>query len=90
MLKKEWNILYDDSGSVGRRYSRNDEQGTPYCITLDELSLKNKDVTIRDRDTTQQIRVKISELKEILRKLINQEIEFKNAGKLIDTRKKEV
>ncbi len=82
-LKKEWNVTYDESGSIGRRYARNDEIGTPYCITADEESLKNKDVTIRDRDTKKQIRVKISELKETLKKLINQEILFEKAGKLI-------
>jgi glycyl-tRNA synthetase len=82
-LKKEWNVNYDISGSIGRRYSRNDEIGTPYCITIDEDSLKNKDVTFRDRDTKKQIRVKIEVLKETLKKLINQEIKFEKAGKLI-------
>ena len=82
-LKKEWHVSYDESGSIGRRYSRNDEIGTPFCITVDEDSLKNKDVTIRDRDTKKQIRVKISELKETLKELINEEIKFENAGKLI-------
>jgi glycyl-tRNA synthetase len=82
-LRKEWNVAYDKSGSIGRRYARNDEIGTPYCITIDGDSLKKKDVTIRDRDTTKQIRVKISELKNILKKLINKEIEFEKAGKLI-------
>jgi len=87
-LKKEFNIVYDSGGSVGRRYARNDEIGTPYCITIDELSLKQKDCTIRNRDDTKQIRVKISELKEILRKLINSEIEFEKAGKIVETRVK--
>ena len=82
-LKKEWNVVYDQSGSIGRRYARNDEVGTPYCITVDGNSLKNKDVTIRERDTTRQIRVKISELKNVLRQLIEEEIEFEKAGKLI-------
>jgi glycyl-tRNA synthetase len=82
-LKKEWNVNYDISGSIGRRYSRNDEIGTPYCITIDEDSLKNKDVTFRDRDTKKQIRVKIDSVKETLKKLINKEIEFEKAGKLI-------
>ena len=87
-LKKEFNIVYDKSGSIGRRYSRNDEIGTPYCITIDDKSLKNKDVTIRDRDTTKQIRVKIKELKDILRKLINNELKFEEAGKVVKTRVK--
>jgi len=82
-LKKEWNVFYDKSGSIGRRYSRNDEIGTPFCITIDEDSLKGKDVTIRDRDTKKQIRVKISELKETLKKLISEEIKFEKAGKLV-------
>lgn len=88
-LRKEFNVIYDQSGSVGRRYSRNDELATPYCITVDEDSPKNKDITIRNRDTTKQIRVKISELRETIRKLINQEIEFEKAGKLVETRVKE-
>jgi len=88
-LKKEFNVISDNSGSIGRRYSRNDEAGTPFCITIDEDSPKKKDVTIRDRDTTKQIRVKIEDLKEILRKLINEEIAFEKAGKLVETRVKE-
>ncbi len=80
-LKKEFNVAYDKSGSIGRRYARNDEIGTPYCITIDGLSGKNKDVTIRERDTKKQIRVKISELRDTLRKLINLEIRFEQAGK---------
>jgi len=83
-LKKEWNVIYDKSGSIGRRYARNDEIGTPFCITIDEDSLKNKDVTIRNRDTTKQIRVKISELKDILRKLITNEIKFNEVGKIVN------
>ncbi|MEM2956246.1 MAG: glycine--tRNA ligase [Candidatus Pacearchaeota archaeon] len=87
-LKKEFNVIYDESGSIGRRYARNDEIGTPYCITIDEESIKKKDVTIRDRDTTKQIRVKIVDLKNILKKLINKEISFEKAGKLVETRVK--
>lgn len=80
-LRKDWNILYDKSGSIGRRYARNDEIGTPFCITIDGDSIKNKDVTIRERDSGKQIRVKIAEIREILRKLINGEIKFEKAGK---------
>jgi len=82
-LGEDFNVSYDKSGSIGRRYARNDEIGTPFCITIDGDSLKNKDVTIRDRNTTKQIRVKISELKNILEKLINKEIKFEKAGKLV-------
>lgn len=82
-LKEEFPAFYDKSGSIGRRYARQDEIGTPLCITIDFDSLKKKDVTIRDRDTTKQIRVKIKDLTETLRKLINKEIKFEKAGKLI-------
>jgi glycyl-tRNA synthetase len=75
-LQQEWNILYDESGSVGRRYARNDEVGTPFCITVDNDSLEQNDVTIRDRDTEKQIRVKIDNLKDTLRKLLSDEIKF--------------
>jgi glycyl-tRNA synthetase len=88
-LRKEWNVSYDKSGSLGRRYARNDSVGTPFCITIDENSLKDKDCTIRDRDTTVQIRVKLKDLKETLKKLIGNEMEFKKAGKIVETRVKE-
>jgi len=87
-LKQEFNVAYDRSGSIGKRYARNDEAGTPYCITIDEDSPKQKSITIRDRDSTKQIKVKIKDIKETLRKLINQEIKFEKAGKLVTTRVK--
>ena len=83
LLKNDFNCSYDKSGSVGRRYARNDEIGTPYCVTIDFDSLKKKDVTIRNRDNTRQIRIKAKELKETIRKLVNNEIKFEEAGKLI-------
>src|SRR3989344_1579310 len=82
-LKNEFVCDYDDSGSIGRRYSRQDEIGTFLGCTIDFETLKDKSVTLRDRDTTKQIRVKIDELKEIIKKLINEEIKFEKAGKLI-------
>jgi len=82
-LGEEWNVVYDKSGTIGRRYARNDEIGTPFCITIDEESLKKKDVTIRHRDTTRQVRVKIIELKDILRKLIDKKLKFEEAGRLV-------
>jgi len=87
-LRKEWNIVYDKSGSIGRRYSRNDEIGTPMCITIDEETPKDKSVTIRDRDTTKQVRVKISELREVVRKVVEGEDVLK-FGKPVETRVKE-
>ena len=62
-LKIEFNTEYDESGSIGKRYARQDEIGTPICITVDYDSIKNKDVTIRDRDTTKQKRRKIEDVK---------------------------
>lgn len=67
-LKEDWVIQYDESGSVGRRYRRQDEAGTPYCVTVDFDSLKDLAVTIRDRDTMKQERVKIKKLKNYLEK----------------------
>ncbi len=87
-LKEEFNVLFDYSGSIGRRYSRNDEIGTPISITVDDSSLKDKTVTLRDRDTTKQVRVKISALRDTLRKLINDDILFQDAGKAVETRAK--
>lgn len=86
-LRKEFNVIHDISGSIGRRYARNDEIGTPFCITIDEDSLKNKDVTIRLRDTTEQIRVKIDALKEVLRRGIEGD-DISALGKSVETRKK--
>ena len=80
-LKDDFEIIYDKTGSIGRRYARNDEIGTPYCITIDSDSVKKKDVTIRERNTGRQIRVKIKDLKETLQSLINATIAFNKAGK---------
>ena len=55
-------VDYDDAGSIGKRYRREDEIGTPYCITFDFDSLEDKAVTVRDRDTMEQVRVPIAEL----------------------------
>lgn len=83
MLKRDFVSTYDRSGSIGRRYARADEQGIPYCITVDFEALENKSVTIRDRDTTKQIRVKIDELKGTLHKLFKGE-EFNKLGESIN------
>ena len=62
MLKASFTCQYDESGSVGRRYRRQDEIGTPFCVTIDFETLENNDVTIRNRDTMKQERIKIKEL----------------------------
>ncbi|KTF04837.1 Glycine--tRNA ligase [Trueperella bernardiae] len=65
-LRKYWNVEYDDAGAVGRRYRRQDEIGTPYCVTIDFDSLDDKAVTIRDRDTMEQVRIPMDEVKSFL------------------------
>jgi glycyl-tRNA synthetase len=67
-LREEFDAVYDDSGSIGKRYYREDERGTPFCITVDYDTLKDSTVTVRDRDTTKQVRVKLEELVDYLRK----------------------
>jgi glycyl-tRNA synthetase len=63
-LTKKYVCEYDETGSIGKRYRRQDEIGTPFCITFDFDSLNDQSVTIRDRDTMQQVRLKIDELDE--------------------------
>ncbi|MEF8830595.1 MAG: glycine--tRNA ligase [Halobacteriales archaeon] len=60
---------YDDSGSIGRRYRRQDEVGTPFCVTLDERTVEDDTVTVRDRDTTDQVRVATEDLPAVLSSL---------------------
>ncbi len=66
-LKPHFNVTYDEKSAVGRRYRRQDEGGTPYCITVDGQTLKDNTVTIRDRDTLQQWRVKVDDCVDELR-----------------------
>ncbi len=79
-LKNKFPAMFDRSGSIGRRYARADEIGIPYCITYDFDSKEDKSVTIRDRDTTEQIRVKLEDLSKVLYKLLNG-VNFKKQGK---------
>ncbi len=65
-LKVYYNVFYDESGAVGRRYRRMDEAGTPFCFTVDTETLENNTVTVRDRDTMQQSRIKIDEIQNFL------------------------
>ena len=67
LLRPHMATQFDDAQSIGRRYRRQDEIGTPYCVTVDFQSLEDRAVTIRDRDTMQQIRVPIAELSNIMR-----------------------
>ena len=75
-LEKDFIIDFDTRGSIGKRYLRSSTAGTPYAITIDYESLEKEDATLRDRDTEKQVRIKIRNLKEILRKLTLEDIKF--------------
>ena len=66
MLAKRFMVTYDEAGSIGKRYRRQDEIGTPYSVTIDFDTMENDTVTVRDRDTMKQIRIKISELADYI------------------------
>jgi glycyl-tRNA synthetase len=61
-LRRHYYVTYDETGAIGRRYRRQDEIGTPYCLTIDYQSLEDQTVTVRDRDSMEQVRVHIEEL----------------------------
>ncbi len=65
-LRKFWNIDFDDAGAIGRRYRRQDEIGTPFCVTVDFDSLDDDAVTVRERDTMEQERVSLDQLESYL------------------------
>ena len=67
-LAKHFNVEYDDAGSIGKRYRRQDEIGTPYCITIDFDTLEDQSVTVRDRDTMEQIRLSVFDLVDYVKK----------------------
>jgi glycyl-tRNA synthetase len=67
LVKPEWMSQYDDAGAIGRRYRRQDEVGTPFCVTVDFESLDDGQVTVRERDTMTQDRVGIDTLVPYLR-----------------------
>ena len=71
-LSKEFMCDYDEAGSIGKRYRREDEIGTPYCITVDFDTLEDNMVTIRDRDTMEQVRIEIDKVKE----WVNEKLKF--------------
>ena len=62
LVKKRWMSDYDETQNIGKRYRRQDELGTPYCVTIDFDTIEDKAVTIRDRDTMKQDRVNIEQL----------------------------
>jgi glycyl-tRNA synthetase len=70
-LKGDYRLFYDDSGSIGRRYRRQDEAGTPFCVTVDFDTIEDRKVTIRDRDTLQQERIPLAAVRDRLKALIS-------------------
>ena len=71
-LKQHMTVFYDEKGAVGRRYRRQDEAGTPYCVTIDTETLENQTVTVRDRDSLEQCRIHINDLTAELQNRIQQ------------------
>ncbi len=70
LLSKEFMTSYDETGNIGKRYRRQDVIGTPYCVTIDEETLNNNTVTVRDRDTMEQITLKVDELVDYIKEKI--------------------
>ena len=71
MLRPSFPVAYDETASIGKRYRRQDEIGTPYCVTVDQETAQDDTVTLRDRDSMEQIRVPISGLLEVLTERLN-------------------
>ncbi|MDX5347301.1 MAG: glycine--tRNA ligase, partial [Hymenobacteraceae bacterium] len=70
-LKYDFNIIYEERDAIGKRYTRQDLIGTPFCIAVDYETLENDTVTVRDRDSREQVRMPISELKEYIGKAVS-------------------
>ena len=70
MLKPFFTVSWDERGNIGKRYFAQDEIGTPFCLTIDYTTLEDDTITIRDRDTTRQQRLKIDKVKEYIEKAI--------------------
>ena len=66
ILRENYPCFYDEAGNIGKRYRRQDEAGTPICVTIDHQTLEDQTVTVRDRDTLEQSRVKIEAVKSFI------------------------
>ncbi len=71
LLKAGINAKYDEKASIGKRYAKHDEIGTPCCVTIDGDTLTDGTVTLRDRDTTEQVRVKIADVVAMIRERLD-------------------
>jgi len=83
LLNEGFTVEYDDSGSIGRRYARADEVGTPLGLTIDYQTLEDDTVTLRDRDTWEQVRTEIAKLPMLLHSYFRAKISFRDLGKLV-------
>ena len=70
-IKYDFNYQYDEKDSIGKRYRRQDAIGTPFCVTIDHDSLNDNCVTVRDRDTMEQVRVPVAELRAMIDRKVN-------------------
>jgi glycyl-tRNA synthetase len=84
LIKEGFTVEWDESGSIGRRYARADEAGTPLGITIDYQTLEDGTVTLRDRDTWRQVRSEINNLSELLHTYFRHKIDFEGLGQLIE------
>ena len=82
-IRTDFSVFFDDGGSIGKRYARADEIGTPFALTVDYDSLKDKSATVRDRNNAEQVRVKLSSFGDGLRRLIDGETELGKLGKKV-------
>lgn len=85
LLDEGFMVEYDEAGSIGRRYARADEVGVPLGITVDYDTLKDDTVTIRDRDSWRQVRSKIEDLPDLLRKYFRRKVNFEGLGRPIES-----
>jgi glycyl-tRNA synthetase len=85
LVDEDFLVEYDESGSIGRRYARADEVGTPLGITIDYETLENGTVTIRDRDTWKQVRTEIAGLPELLHDYFRHKIGLEDLGRPVES-----
>jgi len=76
IIEKKYETFYDEAGSIGKRYRRMDELGTPVCVTIDYQTLEDNTVTVRERDSMKQMRIKAEELPDFIEKFFEGSIGF--------------
>jgi len=89
LINEGFAVEWDESGSIGRRYARADEAGTPLGITIDYRTLEDGTVTLRDRDSWRQVRSEVDKLPELLHSYFRHKLDFEGLGELIERRKSE-